>query len=599
MRTLNSSPLEARRVAESLARYRKDFRLFGREQLKISGNPMTFWPCQLPLLESIERQMEQYGFARVVWLKARQVGASTLAQAIVAWRTMLWPNVNAIVIADEAERSRSLFEISKSFYEQMDEEIRPVGRYITKRELVFGNPSHLTRKHDPGLRSRIVVDSAHKKNIAIGANWQIAHLSEAARFPDPSFVLDGVIPAVHTVPGTLIIMESSAEMAGTWYRDFCERAQKKANGFEFMFVPWFLQPEYSMCPLCYKVWPNACVNPDHERIALKKLQPNGDERRMMVEFGLTPKHIAWMRHKLGEMDNDWDIFRQNYPLFPEDAWVTPGAQAFPSKEMRDQKENIQAPIRRCEVHAGPAVMDNPQGRMLVWKTPQVGKHYDIGVDVSAGVGRDDVLSELDASVAIVIERGSGEQVAEWVSKATDPFELAQSLYWLGTYFNTAQMAIETNGIGGATNMQMSKLGYSNVYIWRYRDEVVPRYSKKTGWETNTKSKSWLVGFAIHELVNRRVIIRSELLLREMQTFLRKDVDVWEAAPGEKDDRVMAWMISVLVSDDENFERYFGMRKSMDFKDKEKPKLLPEPWEADLEFQKILKGGIDRLDKPWD
>ena len=156
------SPLEARRIAEKMVLYRKDFRLFAREQLKLSGNQFDFWPCQIPLLESIERQMQDRGFARVVWLKARQVGASTLGAALVAWRTMMWPNVNAIIIADQQERSKELFNISKAFYEQMDEEVRPVGRYITKKEMVFANPSHITRSLDPGLKSRIVVDSAHK-----------------------------------------------------------------------------------------------------------------------------------------------------------------------------------------------------------------------------------------------------------------------------------------------------------------------------------------------------------------------------------------------------------------------------------------------------
>src|SRR3990167_7644991 len=170
--------LTARDVAVQIARYRNDFRTFAKEQLRLGSKEVEFCPCQIPLIESIEKQFKEKGFARCIWLKSRQVGSSTLAQCFVAWRTMLWPNINAIVIADEAERAKTLFDISKSFYEQMDEHIRPQGRYITKREIVFANPSHASRTADPGLRSRIVIDSAQKRNLAIGANWQIAHLSE-------------------------------------------------------------------------------------------------------------------------------------------------------------------------------------------------------------------------------------------------------------------------------------------------------------------------------------------------------------------------------------------------------------------------------------
>ena len=229
----------AAQVAAQIHRYRKDFRAFAKEQLKLGSNPIDFWPCQTPLVESIEQQFADHGFARCVWLKSRQVGASTLAQCFVAWRAMLWPNVNALVLADEAERARSLFEIVRSFYDQMDENIRPVGRYVTKRELVFANPSHVTRTSDPGLRSRVVIESAAKKNIAIGSSWTIAILSECARYRDPSFVIDGVFPAVHRIPGTIIIAESSAEMSGTWYRDFFEDSMKGKTGFSAVFVPPF------------------------------------------------------------------------------------------------------------------------------------------------------------------------------------------------------------------------------------------------------------------------------------------------------------------------------------------------------------------------
>ena len=590
--------LEARSVAEKIVRYRKSYRSFATEQLRVSGKPLKFWECQIPLVDSVERQLENRGFVRQVWLKGRQVGGSTLAESFVSWRTMLWPNVNAIVIADEAERSRSLFEISKMFYEQMDDDIRPRGRYVTKRELVFANPSVGTRLIDPGLHSRIVVDSAHKKNIAIGANWQIAHLSEAARFRDSNFVLDGVIPAVHRVPGTFIIIESTAEKSGTWFRDFCDDAMKGRNAFEFSFVPWYLHPEYFICPVCHKSYPNSCIDPEHITMSEKMMSLGAEERHIMIEFGLKHGHIRWMREKLAEMGNDWDLFRQNFPLTPDDAWITPGAQAFPMRKLREQRDNMHPPDRLADVFPGPRVLDAIAGKLWIWKEPEKGKAYDIGCDVSMGLAKEEDDDDVDGSAICVVERGSCDQVAEWYSKKVDPLELATTLYWLGLYYNTAQIAVETNaGMGGATNAQLSKMGYSNIYLWRYRDEAVPRYSKKTGWESNRRTKPWLVGFAVHELINSRVKIRSELLLREMESYVRHDESSWGAVAGRNDDRVVAWMIAVLVSDDEDFSRYYGLQREMNARttDNDK-KLMPEPWQADLSW---LKKDVDKLDSPWD
>ena len=603
---VGTSRMEAQELATQLVRYRGDFRAFAREQLKIAGNTLEFWPCQIPIVEAVERQLADRGFVRLVCLKARQVGLSTLTQALVAWRTMLWPNVNAIVIADQAERSRTLFDIAKSFYEQMDEQIRPVGRYRTKRELVFANPSRVTGFRDPGLRSRIVIDSAHKKHIAIGANWTIAHLSECARFKDPKFVLDGILPAVHRVPGTMVILESSAEMAGTWYREFFEASQRGETAFEAIFVPWFLQPEYYICPVCQATFPKVCTNPTHLDQGARLMDLDGEERHIMTEYKLRPGHILWMREKLSEMGNDWNLFRQSFPLEPSDAWVTPGTQAFPAETLRELRKQIQPPARITDIGPGPSVSDNPSGKLWIWEEPRAGKAYDIGVDVASGTAESDDVTVsddgLDWSVACVLERGSNKQVAEWRSKIVDALELASMLYWLGTYYNIAQIAVETNGMGGPTNAHLAKLSYLNQYIWRYRDEIVPRYSKKTGWETNSKSKPWLVTFAIHEATNNRTIIRSELLYREMETYVQEGPREWRAVAGKHDDAVTAWMIALIASDDECFERYFGLSSAMRAATRvggvvaEKPR-TPEVWEADLTFLK--QSGIKMEVLPWD
>ena len=64
----NQSPMEARDAAASIVKYRRDFRAFASEQLKIAGQPFQFWPCQVPLVEDMERQIAERGFVRSVWL---------------------------------------------------------------------------------------------------------------------------------------------------------------------------------------------------------------------------------------------------------------------------------------------------------------------------------------------------------------------------------------------------------------------------------------------------------------------------------------------------------------------------------------------------
>ena len=97
----NSSQTEARDSARQIVKYRQDFRSFASEQLKVLGQPLNFWPCQLPLLADIERQMKTQGFARSVWLKGRQVGACVSKSTRILKKNLTWVTAFDIEVGDE------------------------------------------------------------------------------------------------------------------------------------------------------------------------------------------------------------------------------------------------------------------------------------------------------------------------------------------------------------------------------------------------------------------------------------------------------------------------------------------------------------------
>ena len=119
-----------------------------------------------------------------------------------------------------------------------------------------------------------------------------------------------------------------------------------------------------------------------------------------------------------------------------------------------------------------------------------------------------------------------------------------------------------------------------------------------GHNTNTKSKPWLVGFAAHEMVNGRVQISSELLLRELEMFVQKGPNEWGAVAGHHDDRAISWMIALLTSDDESFEKYYGLQRLVARSDLSGQPISKEPesWECDKTFRRVVGG---REDEPWE
>jgi hypothetical protein len=499
------------------------------------------------VLEGMMAQKKRTGMVRYIVLKARQVGMSAMSEAMMSWSVMLNPNNNGLIVAHDAATAETLFGFCKTYYDFLGNDIKPLKRFSTRREFVFENPDDNTRPQNPGLGSRLVITSANNIHSGIGRTLRSVHISEAARFTNAEGIIDGIFPALAKAPGTMCVIESTARYSGAWFKEACERAKAGDGDYEFIFVPWYLQPDYFV-PL----------------LPGETLKLSLEERQMIKKYGLSHEQIKFFRAELANIGNE-ALFKQSYPLNEEECWITPGDQVFPwdkLDELRSKSRKLGGPWGIGELAPNLVFVANPRGRLTVWEEPIKGVVYDIGVDVAIGSSaRDDSDDEADWSVMCVLKRGSNEQVAEWRSKSVDVMELASHVATLGYYYNRAQIAVEVNSIGIATSAQLTKLGYPSLYIWRYRDEISPRMTKKVGWETSYRTKKLLVSFAVHQMNNGNVTIRSETLLDELRSFVHLGNERYGGAAGHHDDTVMAWQIALIASDDENFEKWMNAGNS--------------------------------------
>lgn len=569
------------RAAGQLSLYRRDFRRFAAEQLRVKTKPPNprivplnpLKPPQEDFLASVERQKEELGdIVRQVWLKARQQGGSTLALALSFQRAGLSPNINALTVANDKPTSENLFRTIKLFHESLDPAIRPKTRYNTKRDLTFEDDN------DPeaGLRSSFMVDTANNLHVGVSRTITMLHLSEVARYGKAEKALSTVLGTIPLSPGTSIIMESTAYVMGAYFKSMVERARRQEGAWRFCFVPWTRSPEYSM-PLGPR-----------ERLLLTK-----DEQRLAKEFHLTMEQLKWRRFKIAEMKGDEISFMIDFPLTVEEAFVTLGYSIFRPPMIRKLALHVKPPVRRCEIFPERhAVIDIPEGNLWIWESPRPDAEYDIAADVSL----EDEAEEIDPddpearqrqedddasdfSTIQVVRRGTLEQVAEWKGRV-HPIRLAELLACLGYYYNTAQIAPEVQSIGVATGGHLSLvLRYPNIYRWRYRDRVQQTLTKYAGWDTGFKSKQYLIAFGLSVVANRKdgePLIHSERLLDEIKTFVRTGYASYEAAAGHHDDLVMAWLIALVISNDEDFSRFLD--------EVEKPKV-----EGQLVFYEPGKG----------
>lgn len=529
-------------LAARLSLYRKDFSRFAREQLRVKpkepGTPVL--PFRLNLAQQVleaasQTQLAERGWIRMVIHKYRQPGGSTWATSKGFHKAALCPNVTAWTIAQDDETSEHIFSINKLFYDSMDPAIKPMHRYLNKEQIVFENPDPRTRTRWPGLRSKITFATAKNLQAGTGHTIHALHLSEASKFQNAKELWTSLLPAIPPMPGTSVIIESTAYFGtgSLWFREFCDRARRPGDEYAFVFLPWSLSKEYA-----------SPVDPG-------ELDDLEDEERYLVErHGLTQENLKWRRGRIRALGDDAlarELFKQEFPLDPEEAWINLETSVFDARQLYELGKRVTAPVRRGDCPDGPRVYEDPHGPLSIWEEPQVGERYDIGVDVARG------LETGDWSVACVLKRRTREQVAEWRGHI-EPIDFARPLYWLGRYYQDAQIAVEMDALGVATNDELYTMGYPTLYIWRKHGKGVPQLTKFLGWMTSYESKKKLVTRARHVIAHGDCVVRSAILHTELRQFSIRATEHREfyEGGGAHDDCVMAWMIALTVGLDETF-----------------------------------------------
>lgn len=196
----------------------------------------------------------------------------------------------------------------------------------------------------------------------------------------------------------------------------------------------------------------------------------------------------------------------------------------------------------------------------VWEPPLRGARYVLGVDVGEGLGQD--RSVVDVLRLPTLARGE-EQVAQYISDAVKPSELAFVIDAIGRYYCDddgleALAAIETNNCGLSTQDTLQlHLGYRHFYRWEVFDSINPseRFTKRIGWYTTPKSRPILLDY-LHEALTTvdpltgvtDLKVNSLWTIEDLsdfqtQTTLREA----EAAAGAHDDCVMSLAIAHLVA----------------------------------------------------
>lgn len=484
--------------------------------------PFRLNDAQRKLYAVAKRQQDAGKPVRLIILKARQIGFSTLTEGLIFHACATRRNVNALIVAHREDATANLFRMSKLFYDELPAPVKPMLRASNAQELVFENPSKLRREREarPGLRSRIRCATAGGRGIGRSDTLQCVHLSEYAFWPDgadgKASTIAGILQAVPSLPGTMVVIESTAN----GFEDFKERwdaAVAGENDFEPVFFAWFENPDYSMPVVPGTEW-------------------TPEERELRDAYRLTDGQLQWRRWCIANnCGGSLDMFRQEYPASPGEAFLHSGTGVFDNEQIVLRLERLPEPAGRGEFTDGEWT-ESETGAITLYELPEEGVPYVLGGD-TAGEGS-------DYFTAIVIDNVSGRIVAKLRQKYSEP-EYVRQIYALGRFYNDALVAIETN-FSTYPVMKLQEMEYPNQYS-REREDTYTRQMKKSyGFRTDRQSRPRAIANLVEVFSSHPEWFTDRELLEEMLTFCYNEDHRPEALAGKHDDLVMGAAITYAV-----------------------------------------------------
>lgn len=481
---------------------------------------------------------------RYIILKARQLGFSTFTEGKIFHDTVTRENTNSLIIAHEDKATQNLFQMSKLFYEELPASLKPMKKYSNEKALVFENPTTdvAEKQQNPGLRSKITCATAGTSDTARSGTYHNVHVSEIAFFPNAQNTMTALLQCVPDEPNTFVVLESTANGIGGYFYDMWNDAVEGKNDFTPLFFPWFTDSSYTA------QFENESKKEEFIKEINAMVQDSSgkmvhtEEWFLMNEFNLSLEQLYWRKKTIAnKCGGDLEMFHQEYPATPQEAFIASGRPRFDVKVLREYDMNCTEPEhigylenkdRRITYH------EEDNGLLQIWQMPSANKFYTIGADVAEG------LETGDYSVAVVMDENLNV-VAKYRGHI-DPDLYGIELVKLGWFYNEAYIAVENNNHGLTTLKSILRQEYYNVFYTKSYDRVNDVVSKKLGWSTTRKTKPYMIDKLAEYIRERFLGIKDKEIIMECYSYVIDEKGITNAQEGKHDDCVMALGICLMA-----------------------------------------------------
>jgi len=247
-----------------------------------------------------------------------------------------------------------------------------------------------------------------------------------------------------------------------------------------------------------------------------------DKREYGWWWGYTKDEIEIIKRRM----NNPMKFAQEYGL----EFLASGRSVFDMNVIVEQRKNVLSV--GDEVPGSEKKVYEKDG-LRIYRDPEPGKFYIVGVDVSEGVEGGDY------STAVIWNRSNGEEVAMFKG-LLPPDILGDKLNKWGRLYNNALMVVEINNHGLTTVTILKQLIYPNLYFRPAKFETLGQTtSDKMGWKTNKVTRPLLIDDLAQAVRDKVLTIHSKEMLDEMSVMIYDDAGNITTQEGFHDDMVFA------------------------------------------------------------
>lgn len=572
--------------------------LFMEQYLKVKNKeqgimPFILRPDQRLVYELFQLTRSQHRLLRFICLKARQVGISTFIEAWIYTLCRLRPNTQILILAHQNKTSEKIYEIFKTFHENMTEELQPAKK--NPRDTI----SQLKFENGSSIQTATAKNNDPSRGFALNG----CHASELPWYENAEETITGIGSGLSKGPESLFVLESTPRGMENYFYDAWDSALREGRlGPEHenwipIFLAWWMNPTYIM----------ALTPEDHTRSVFTWENLSDRERKIIKtcmpllpgsDFAEWQRKLKWRRSAVAiDCHYSERIFDQEYPSDPKTCFLASGESIFDMDAIQwfannTVRRNGRRGKLRISEQGRPFFVEattwplhwwkerdvhewNEANPWTVWEDPHPNRQYALGCDGSME-GRQQAQADItgksakDFSAICVMSHGF-VQCAEYRKQSIDPIEFAEVVAAAGRWYNEAVVVPEVENGGGNSAGYGIQWRLKQIYpigrIWKWPawDAASPvKNSNFVGFVPNEKGEKVFLSVFMRELrrgagllkeedgeVGRydrdwpRLKIHSEALISELTSY-KMSKDGGAGAPkGSHDDLVRAAGLALL------------------------------------------------------